>query len=221
MSAAEGRVDPVGDPFADPLYVALIDIVAERGYERAGAAEVIARAGASGAAFDARFGRWEEFVLCVLGAFIDDFTDRVQHAYDSGPDWRTGLRAAAYESAAWLEQNPRVARFGAVDVLAAREEMIRVRREGVFLYCAGLIDQGREVAPDPAAVPEAAAAMAIGSVAQLLTQRLQAGEGLDTGRMVPALMYQAVRPYLGEEVAREELAMVRAAPPARPLGESR
>jgi AcrR family transcriptional regulator len=220
VSAAEGRLDPVGDPFADPLYVALIEVVAERGYERAGAAEVIARAGVSGAAFERRFGRWEEFVLCVLGAFIDDFTDRVGRAYDSGPDWRTGLRAAAYESADWLEQNPRVARFGAVDVLAARDEMIRVRREGAFLYCAGLIDRGREVAPDPAAVPEAAAVMAIGSVAQLLTRRLGAGEDLDTARTVPELMYQAVRPYLGEEAAREELEI---APPRRPTdpGEGR
>jgi AcrR family transcriptional regulator len=221
MSAAERRVDPVGDPFADPLYVALIDVVAERGYEGAGAAEVIARAGTSAAAFDRRFGRWEEFVLCVLGAFIDDFTDRVGRAYDSGTDWRTGLRAAAYESADWLERNPRVARFGTVDVLAARDEMIRVRREGAFLYCAGLIDRGREVAPDPAAVPEAAAAMAIGSVAQILTGRLQAGESLETGQMVPALMYQAVRPYLGEAAAREELEMARPALPPRRLGESR
>lgn len=208
-------MDPVGDPFGDPLYVALIDVVAERGYEGAGAAEVIDRACTGGAAFDSRFGRWEEFVLCVLGAFIDDFTDRVGRAYDSGPDWRTGLRLAAYESAEWLGENPRVARFGAVDVLAARDEMIRVRREGVFLYCAGLIDRGREVAPDPAAVPEAASVMAIGSVAHLLTHRPGAGEDLDIERMVPALMYQAVRPYLGEEVAREELEMA----PRSALGE--
>ncbi len=206
-----------GDPFADPLFVALVDVVAERGYEASGPAEVSARAGVSRAEFDARFADWEEFVLLVTGAFIDDFTDRVGRAYDSGSDWRSSLRAAAYEAAAWLEENPRVAHLGAVDVLAARDEMIRVRREGVFLYCAELIDRGREEAPDPAAVPEAAAVMAIGSVAQILTQRLQSGEDLETGRMVPALLYQAVRPYVGEEAAREELTM----PPPPRSGEGR
>jgi AcrR family transcriptional regulator len=200
----QGEGQPT-NPFADPLYVALIDVVAERGYAEAAPAEVISRAGQSRADFEARFTDWEEFVLAVLGAFIDDFTARIQRAYDSEPEWRSGLRAAAYSTAAWLEENPRVARFGAVDVLAARSEMIRVRREGVFQYCAGLIDRGRAVAPDPAAVPETAAVTAIGSIAQILTQRLQAGEDLETAKMVPALMYQAVRPYLGEEVAREEL----------------
>jgi AcrR family transcriptional regulator len=203
----QGEGQPT-DPFADPLYVALIDVVAERGYAEAGAAEVLARAGRSRAEFEARFADWEEFVLAVLGAFIDDFTERIQRAYDSEPGWRQGLRASAYSTAAWLEENPRVARFGAVDVLAARSEMIQVRREGVFQYCAELIDRGRAAAPDPAAVPETAAVTAVGSIAQILTQRLQAGEDLETEKMVPALMYQAVRPYLGEEVAREELTMV-------------
>jgi AcrR family transcriptional regulator len=218
VSPAVPRGAPAPDPFADPLYVALIEVVAERGYEGAGVAEVIARAGADRAGFDARFARWEEFVLCVLGAFIDDFTDRVQRAYDSEWRWRPALRAAAYASAAWLEEHPDTARFGTVDVLAAHDEMIRVRREEAFLYCARLIDAGRAEAPDPAAVPEAAAAMAIGSIAQILTHRMQAGEELETAQMVPALMYQAVLPYLGEEAAREELSM---APPAPRPGESR
>lgn len=195
------------DPFADPLYVALIDVVAERGYAAASIEVVLVRADTERAEFDARFADKETFVLEVLGVFIDDFTRRIQRAYDSRPDWRSGLRAAAYSTAAWLEENPRTARFGSVDVLGAENEMIRVRREGVFQYCARLIDRGRSVAPDPSAVPEAAAVMAIGSIAQLLTHRLQAGEDLETTRMVAALMYQAVKPYLGEEIARQELSL--------------
>jgi AcrR family transcriptional regulator len=212
LSLVEGP-DRGPDPFADPLYVALVEVVAERGYEATEASEVISRAGISNSDFEARFGGWEDFVLAALGAFIDDFTAGVQSAYDARPDWRSALRAAAYAAADWMNDHPRTARFGGVEVLAAHDEMIRVRRERAFQYCAGLIDAGRAEAADAAAVPEAAAVMAIGAIAQILTQRMQRGEALETDRMVPAMMYQAVRPYLGEEVAREELTI---APPDRP-----
>jgi AcrR family transcriptional regulator len=221
VSAAEGRVDPVGDPFADPLYVALIDIVAERGYEGADVDSVTRRAGVDTAEFYSRFADKEDCVQRAYEAFIEDFLWHVQRAYDVGPDWPGALRGAAYAAADWMNEHPRTARFGGVDVLYARNEMVRVRREEVFRYCAGLIDAGRAVAPDPSAVPEAAPIMAIGAIAQILTGRMQKREALETDRMVPALMYQAVKPYLGEEVAREELTMARPAPPPGRLGESR
>jgi AcrR family transcriptional regulator len=205
-------VDAAGDPFSDPLYVALIDVVAERGYEAADVDSVTRRAGVDAAGFYCRFADKEDCVQRAYEAFIEDFLWHVQRAYDAGPDWRSALRGAAYAAADWMNEHPRTARFGGVDVLYARNEMVRVRREEVFRYCAGLIDAGRAEAPDPSAVPEAAPIMAIGAIAQILTARMQKGEALETDRMVPAMMYQAVRPYLGEAVAREELAI---APPVR------
>jgi AcrR family transcriptional regulator len=205
-------VGPAGDPFADRLYVALIDVVAERGYQAADVESVTRRAGVDTAEFYRRFADKEDCVQQAYEAFIEDFLRHVQRAYDAGPDWRSALRGAAYAAADWMNEHPRTARFGGVDVLYARNEMVRVRREEVFRYCAGLIDAGRAEAPNPSAVPEAAPIMAIGAIAQTLTARMQKGEALETDRMVPAMMYQAVRPYLGEAVAREELAI---APPVR------
>jgi AcrR family transcriptional regulator len=205
VSGAEGGAAPLPDPFSDPVATALVELIAERGYAATDVEAVIGRAGVERAEFERRFADKEDCVLKVYEALIANFEAEVRAAYDAFPEWPTSLRAAAYAAADWMETRPQTARFGGVDVLYARNEMVRVRREQVFQYCAGLIDAGRAVAADPAAVPEAAAIMAIGAVAQMLTQRMQRGEDLESWRMVPELMYAAVRPYLGEEVARAEL----------------
>jgi AcrR family transcriptional regulator len=197
--------EPRPDPFADPVATALVEIVTERGYEATDVASVIRRAGVTMAEFHRRFADKEDCVQQVYEAFIDDFLEQIRGAFEAESVWPASLRAAAYSTMDWMDAHPDTARFGMVDVLAARNEMIRVRREEIFVYCAGLIDAGREVAPDPAAVPEAAAVMAVGAVVQIVTRRMQSGVGLEFGRLVPELMYAAVLPYLGEEAARAEL----------------
>jgi AcrR family transcriptional regulator len=203
------------DPFADPVATALVEVIAERGYEATDIDAVIRRAAVSPAEFRRRFADKEDCVQQVYEAFIADFLWHVRRAYDAAPGWPDALRAAAYAAADWMDEHPATARFGGVEILRARNEAVRLRREEVFLYCASLIDRGREVAPDPGAVPEMAPMMAIGAIAMILTRRMQKGEDLETDRMVPEMMYQAVRPYLGEEIAREELARAR---PPRPGG---
>lgn len=208
---------PERDPFQDPIALAVVDVVAERGYRAATLAEVIERAGVTSEEFHARFADLEDCVLRSFDAFAADWEWRVENAYASQPDWRSGLRAAAYETADWINEHPNATRFGMVEILEAENEMVRVRREQTFSYGGKLIDRGREAAPDPAAVPRAAAMMAIGSIVQLLTHRLQSGTDPDPVEMVQPMMYQAVRPYLGEEIAREELELGR---PPRPRGTS-
>jgi AcrR family transcriptional regulator len=191
------------------LPAALVEVIAERGYAATDVASVIERAGVEREEFYRRFADKEDCVQRVFEAFVEDSLWEVRGAFDAQTSWRDALRAAAYAAADWMNEHPRTARFGGVDVLYVRNEMIRVRREEVFQYCAGLIDRGRAEVPDPGAVPEAAPIMAIGAVAQILTQRMQQSEDLETWRMVPELMSRAVLPYLGEEAAREELTMPR------------
>jgi AcrR family transcriptional regulator len=202
------------DPFADPVATALVEIVAERGYEATDVDAVLTRAGITMTEFRRRFADKEDCVQQVFEGFIEDFLTQVRGAFEAEERWPTSLRAAAYATTDWIDDHPDTARFGMVDVLAARNEMIRVRREEIFVYCAGLIDAGRALAPDPATVPESAAVMAIGAVVQIVARRMQTGEDLELGRLVPELMYGAVRPYLGEEAARAELSAPR--PTGRP-----
>jgi hypothetical protein len=90
--------------------------------------------------------------------------------------------------------------------------MARLRREEVFTWCARMIDVGREAAPDPAAVPEAAPLIAIGRVIEIATRHASGVLDVDPTATLPELMYAVVRPYLGEDAARAELSMP---PPGR------
>jgi AcrR family transcriptional regulator len=214
IEGSGARRAPAGgtpDPFADPVAAALVEIVAERGYEATDVDAVVARAEITMTEFRRRFADKEDCVQQVFEGFIEDFLTRVRGAFEAEERWPTSLRAAAYATTDWIDDHPDTARFGMVDVLAARNEMIRVRREEIFVYCAGLIDAGRALAPDAEAVPESAAVMAIGAVVQIIARRMQTGEDLELGRLVPELMYGAVRPYLGEEAARAELSAPRPA----------
>jgi AcrR family transcriptional regulator len=189
--------------------VAIVQVVDERGYEAATVEEIIERAGVTRAQFFQRFRDKDDCARWSFEALTDDWRFRVYGAYSAHPDWRSGLRAAAYEVADWMKEHPDVVRFGAVEILKAETEMIRVRREEAVNYGAELIDNGRSEAADPSKIPEAAALMAIGSIVQLMTQRMQTGVATEPSEIVPAMMYMATRPYIGEELAREELTMTR------------
>jgi hypothetical protein len=191
--------------FAHPITAAVITVVRERGYELATAAEFQTRAGMSEEEFGRQFESKADATLRVFEACIADLKARVGGAYQAAGPWPESLRAAAYEVARWMRDHPDATWFGLIAMLDGGE-MARVRREQVLIWAAQLIDAGREVAPDPAAVPASASLLAIGAVAE--TARRQEEEG-SIGRvaveLVPGLMYGAVRPYLGEDAARAEL----------------
>jgi len=201
---------PDPDPFEDPIAMALVREVCERDPRGLSAAGVANRAGVSLAEFKERFDSFDACLLDTFERFIAAYEHRVGSAFNAHSDWRTGFRAAAYEAAAWIEENPVLTDFGAAQVLSLENEMVRVRREELFLRSAEMIDRGREEAPDPGSVPEAAAMLAIGSILQLLTHRLQARVPLDVRRTVPEMLHGVMRVYLGDEAAEEELAL---APP--------
>jgi AcrR family transcriptional regulator len=190
--------------FAHPLAGAVVAVVAERGYADASVEDFIRRAGVEREEFDRLFADKGDAVLRVFEAYADDFERTVGRSFESSPTWPDNLRAAAYASLRWMRDYPEGIRFGMVGVLEAGE-MVRVRREDVFRWCAGLIDKGRELAPDPDAVPAGAALMAIGAAVELLTRQIQGTVEADPSEMVQRLMYGAVRPYLGEQAARREL----------------
>jgi hypothetical protein len=199
---------PDPDPFRDPLSLAVAHEVFERG-ERASTAGVIARADVPESVFHQRYATLEDCALDSFERFIADFERRVGEAFNAGSDWRDSLRASAYEAADWMEENPELVSFGMAGVLHMNNELARVRREEVFVFCGDLIDLGR-TEPSDIEADEAAAMFAIGSIMQLLTHRLQSGGPVEPHAIVPEMLYAVVRAYKGEDVAREELSLPRA-----------
>lgn len=190
--------------YLHPLSAAVVAVVAERGFSAATVEEIAARAGLARDDFLRLFDDKTDAVVRVFDAYVEDFKGKVLSAYEGGATWPDGLRNAAYATMRWMIEHPEGTRFGMVSALEAGERA-RLVREQVFIWCAGLIEDGRKVAPDPAAVPEGAALMAIGAIVELLTRQLQGTIDADPVETVPKMMYGAIRPYLGEEIARREL----------------
>jgi AcrR family transcriptional regulator len=199
-------------PWDDPIALAVLDLAAERGWAATSVADITNRAGVETAEFERRFASKEDCGGQMLEAFIVDFEARVGAVYDSHDDWLTALRATAYECADWAEEHSTMLRFGTIGVLEAGNEMMRVRREEAFKFCAALIDGGRAEAADPGSVPDSAPVIGIGAIMNLIGHRLQKGVPLEAHAHVPEMLYLVVRPYLGEERAREELTMPRPQP---------
>jgi AcrR family transcriptional regulator len=197
------RPDP--DPFVDPIAVALIDLIFERGYEAVTERLIVDRAGTTLGEFHRRFADKQDCTIQTIEATAQDFAWMVENAYLSGSGWREGLRASAWAVADHIEAHPAFVYVLVVSLMRTKSEMLRVLREDCLMYGARVIDRGRGAAPDPSAVPPGAALIAMGSIAQLLTHRLQKGVDLELHATVPQMLYLSVRPYLGEEAAREEL----------------
>lgn len=192
---------------AHPLTDALIAMVREHGYEGAGLAEILERANFDRAAFEREFDGKEDLVLRVVDAISDDFRSRVVDAFETEAEWPATLRAAGWEMARWILDNPESVWFGMVGVLDAGD-MVLTRRRELFLWCTTLVDAGRALAPDPTAVPPLAPLMSVGAVVELLRRGAEGQPLQGVVGAVPFLLYGAVRPYLGEDAARRELSIV-------------
>jgi hypothetical protein len=199
---------PERDPYQDPLSLAVVAEVVERG-EGASVEGLLARAEVSPNEFAGRFTTVEDCAADAYERFIAVFERRVGGAFNAQPDWRSSLRAAAYEAADWIDENPQLVEFGNVGVLQMKNEIARIRREEVFLFCGGLIDLGRTEPGAEVADDMSAAMFAIGAIVQLLTRRLQGNAPLEPHTTVREMLYTVVRTYLGEEAAREELSLPR------------
>lgn len=203
---------PEPHPLFDPISLALVAEIARKGYANVTVPDIAREAGTSLGEFHDRYADVEDCAVDTYERLIVAFECRVGEAFNRHSDWRSALRAAAYEAADILAAFPQMPRFGMNDVLRIPNEMVMVRREELFAFCAQMIDRGRTAAPNPEAIPEEMPIVAIGSIIQLLTHRLQEGVEIDFHASARESIYGVVRAYLGEEAAREELAMARPTP---------
>lgn len=198
---------PEPDPYDDPVAMALVAEVCERDPRSVSAAGVASRAGLSLSRFHERFADFDDCLLDSFERLAAAYEHRIGSIFNDHSEWRAGIRAAAYETASWMEDNPLMVEFGAFRVLRLENEMVSVRREELFFFFARMIDRGREEAEDPESVPESAPLVAIGSIVQLITHRVQAGVNIQPRTVVPELLYSIVRLYLGDEAAEEEITL--------------
>jgi hypothetical protein len=192
--------------FEHPIAAATMAVLREQGYEAASVTQICLRAGVTEGCLPGPIRRKLPLALAVSEAYGGDFRMRVGDAFEGEERWPDTLRAAVYETLRWTERHPDAAWWGMVGVVELGD-VARARRDGLFAWASGLIEAGRAESPDPGAAPAGAAMHGVGAFVEALSRKLEGKTLDDPVYAVPLMMYAAVRPYLGEEAARAELAI--------------
>ncbi len=197
---------------------AMLELVSERGYSATTVAQVLERSGVGRTRFKRLFGGKRDCFLQVYEELSERFGEQVFAAFESEEEWRDGLRAAAYAAAHWINDHPREARYWVLEMVAAGE-FGQTRREETLRRFVDLVDSGRQLLDRPDSVSRAMAEGVAGGIVGMLSKNLRRGVQMRPEDVVPDLMFMAVRPYLGQATALEEL---RIPPPSEadlaPLG---
>ncbi len=205
-----GPFAPSVSPARARLRVGIIELALEHGLDGVGSAALCRRADFEPAAFDREFGSVRECALQVYIANIAEFDRIVFGAVEASGGWPLRLRVSAYAALRYVAVRPLEARFNFIAMLEAGE-VAQAYRDRYVGRIVDLIDEGRGVGVSEASGREVAEAV-FGAVYEFLARKVNAEADLASiDRYVPELMYVAVRPYLGEAVARREL---RIPPPA-------
>ncbi len=184
----------------------MIDTVIECDYDSTTVEMVIERAGVSRADFESHFADKSDCCIQTYQYYAGWFDRLVFEAYDSRPAWRDGIRAGAYEAARFFRCHQRPLLFSTLELLRAGD-LVQAHRDASMQRHVDQIDRGRYELDDPDSLTRSTAEVVIGSIFELIIKRLPEGGLENVERLVPEMMYIVVRPYLGHEIAREELSI--------------
>jgi len=201
------------------IVAAMVELVAEQGYKATTIKQLLRRAGVSRADFRRSFAGKQACFLEAYDEMSERFVALVFAAFESEKEWRDGLRVAAYAAGRWIGEHPHEARYVVIEMVSAGE-FAQTRRDETLRGFVDLIDAGRRQLDRPDSVSRAMAEGAVGGILGMLARQLRRGVPARPEDFVPDLMFVAVRPYLGNEAAREELSIPPPAVPGlEPVGE--
>jgi AcrR family transcriptional regulator len=179
-----------------------IELVSERGYEDTSVAAVAERAGVDEAAFGRHFSDREDCFVAAWEKLSELYMREVFAVYQSEDSWREQMRALGLALVRYLAEHPTYARVLAIRPPGPRVWAILDRNLEAFIE---LVDLGRQEMDDPDSLTRATAEGIAWAVHEQLTSHSTRGEPEVLPTLVGPVMYMVVRPYLGDEVALEEL----------------
>lgn len=189
------------------LLAAMLRATAELGYREVSVQDVLDRAGVSRPTFYEHFENKEGAFLAAFDSAATRLRGRLETTAEGGEGWRERLRLALEELLRFVAEDPDAAMSLIVDGRAASPEAL-MRRDDLLDHFSSCLDSMvRAEAPAGEGPSAIAAAGIVGGIEALLYSRLNRGEADGIQALLPSLMYFAVLPYEGHEVASEELTL--------------
>jgi AcrR family transcriptional regulator len=186
------------------LLAAMLETANELGYRTLTVQDVLSRAGVSRPTFYEQFEDKEDCFLAAFDNSAKRLRESVEAAVGDGDDgWRLWLRRGLEALLRFVAEEPKAARTVIVEARASSPAGLR-RRDELLDHFAACIDAKarQELSEPPSAI---AAAGVVGGIEAVLYARLQRRKTAELESLLPSLMYFAVLPYEGHEVAAKEL----------------
>ena len=189
----------------DRILASITYLVGENGYAATSLSEVLSRAELREEEFRHHFEDLPTAFRAAWQQASDLYMEAALAAFQEEAEWRLQMRAVARSIFEFVLRDPHRGR-----ILFAEgcnpEEPVRTQIDdpNVEAFVA-LIDAGRQQMEDPTLLTKATAEGIFGAVKEQVAGALEEKDLERLPSLYPQLMSMVVRPYLGDEAAREEL----------------
>jgi AcrR family transcriptional regulator len=184
------------------IITALVDTVAERGYNATTVAHITKAASVSRRTFYEHFADKEACFLAAYEMVADHIRESMQVAAEAFEEWPQKVRAALGTMLRFLAGEPELARVCMIEPIAAGGE-IAARHRASMQGFVEILKAGRPQHSGERPLPEATEATLVGGIVSLIVREINAGRTAQLEQLLPDLVELTLAPYLGgEEAAR-------------------
>ena len=182
------------------IVTALVDTVAERGYNATTVANITKAASVSRRTFYEHFDDKEACFLAAYGMVSDHIRASMRAAAESFEEWPQQVRAALATMLRFLAGEPELAQLVMIEPVAAGGE-IAARHRASMQGFVEILKAGRPEHGGTRPLPEATEETLVGGIVSLIVREISAGRVDRLEELLPDLVELTLSPYLGGEQA--------------------
>ena len=184
------------------IVTALVDTVAERGYNATTVANVTKAAAVSRRTFYEHFADKEACFLAAYEMVADHIAASMRAAAESFEDWPQQVRAALATMLRFLAGEPELARLCMIEPVAAGGQ-IATRHRASMQGLIEILKAGRPEQSGRRPLPEATEETLVGGIVSLVVREISAGRTEQLESLLPDLVELTLAPYVGAERAEQ------------------
>jgi AcrR family transcriptional regulator len=182
------------------IVTALVDTVAERGYNATTVAHITKAAAVSRRTFYEHFADKEACFLAAYDMVADHIRASMRAAAESFEEWPQQVRAALATMLRFLAGEPELAQLVMIEPVAAGGE-IAARHRASMQGLVEILKAGRPEHSGSRPLPEATEETLVGGIVSLIVREISAGRGERLEELLPDLVELTLAPYVGGEQA--------------------
>jgi AcrR family transcriptional regulator len=182
------------------MITALVDVVAEKGYEPTTVSDITAAANVSRRTFYEQFSGKEDCFLAAYQMIADHVLSSMQGAMEVFDEWPEQVRAALATMLRFLSAEPELARVYAFEPVAAGGKIAARQRESMKGLMK-ILEAGRQAHAGDHPLPDVTEETLVGGIFSLIVREIIAGRTAQLEDLLPDLVELTLTPYLGSEEA--------------------